>query len=69
MYIKWHPPVASKIMLNTDGATKPNPTNNGYEGIFRNSIGNCLMGFMDFSSTGTSTFIELHALLTGLQPA
>lgn len=63
MYVKWHPPPLGKIKLNTDGS------NNGIGGIFRNTTRQCLLGFMGASSTDNSTYMELNALLHGLQLA
>ncbi|XP_019226749.1 PREDICTED: uncharacterized protein LOC109208156 [Nicotiana attenuata] len=69
MYVKWHPPPLGKIKLNTDGAAKTNTSKNGIGGVFLNTMGQCLLGFMGKCSTCNSTYMELNALLQGLQLA
>ncbi|XP_019260354.1 PREDICTED: uncharacterized protein LOC109238377 [Nicotiana attenuata] len=69
MYVKWHPPPLGKTKLNTDGAAKTNTSNNGTGGVFCNTMGQCILGFMGTISTGNSTYMELNALLQGLQLA
>lgn len=69
MYIKWYPPTNGIIKLNVDGSSKGRPPENGIDGIFRNNTGYCLLGFMGAGPTRYSTYMELCALLLGLQLA
>lgn len=51
--VKWSPPLDNYIKLNMDGSFFGNPGRSGFGGIFRNSIGEWMLGFT--ASCGVST--------------
>lgn len=43
--VKWTPPPAGKVKLNTDGCAQGDPAEGGFGGVFRDEEGIWLCGF------------------------
>lgn len=63
----WNSPPAGMIQLNFDGASKGNPGQAGYGGVFRDHNGNPLGIFMGSIGWDTNNSAELEGLWRGLQ--
>lgn len=65
----WTLPNTGFIKLNFDGASKGNLGQEGYGGVFRNSLGQALGIFHGFIGQESNNAAELEGLLHGLQLA
>lgn len=52
--------------LNFDGASKGNPGNSGFGGLFRNHKGDSLLSFLGSKGWDTNNSVELEGLWQGL---
>lgn len=66
MYIKWKPPPKGYFKLNTDGELKQSNTSAGFEGVFRDTNGDWVMGYAGQYPSTNITNIELMTLFRGL---
>lgn len=64
--VGWSAPPANWIKLNFDGCSKGNPGNAGGGGLFRNSFGDWISGFVVNIGSCTAAEAELWAVLFGL---
>ncbi|OIT29739.1 hypothetical protein A4A49_59120, partial [Nicotiana attenuata] len=67
--IKWLPPTHLSLKLNIDGSFKGKYKKGGIGGIFRNSRGDWILGYLNSAIAYTPAYMELLALKTGLQLA
>ncbi|GKU94254.1 hypothetical protein SLEP1_g7776 [Rubroshorea leprosula] len=67
--VSWNPPPAGFIKLNTDGSANANPGEAGAGGVFRDELGNWLLGFYRNVGFTSSLSAELWALREGLKLA
>ncbi|GKV16390.1 hypothetical protein SLEP1_g27041 [Rubroshorea leprosula] len=67
--VSWNPPPAGFIKLNTDGSANANPGEAGAGGVFRDELGNWLLGFYRNVGFTSSLSAELWALRDGLKLA
>lgn len=67
--ISWTPPPINVIRLNVDGAVLANPGRGGVGGVFRDSNGSWVLGFMKACAHTTPLQAELLAILHGLRLA
>lgn len=58
----WTPPLKNTIKLNFDGASKGNPRNAGFGGIFRNHEGSPLLGYFGNIAWDSNNLAELEGL-------
>ena len=65
----WHPPDPNIIKLNYDGASKDNPSNAGFRGVFRNHKGMILWIYNGNIYYTTNNAAELQALAHGFDIA
>ena len=65
----WSPPFNGFIKLNFDGASKGNPGQAGYGGVFRTTTGQAIGVFHGFIGQDTNNAAELEGLLHGLHLA
>lgn len=65
----WNPPPTGMIQLNFDGASKGNPGQAGYGGVFRDHHGHPLSIFMGSIGWDTNNSAELEGLWRGLKIA
>lgn len=63
---KWLPPPKHMIQLNFDGASKGNPGNVGFQGIFRDYKGAPLLTFLGSKGWDTNNSAGLEGLWQGL---
>ncbi|KAK6778033.1 hypothetical protein RDI58_024751 [Solanum bulbocastanum] len=66
MYVKWNPFANSNIMLNTDSGFDSASGLSTLGGVFRNSIGDWMLGFTGTCPTSKPLETEMRALLLGL---
>ncbi|GKV53477.1 hypothetical protein SLEP1_g59999 [Rubroshorea leprosula] len=69
VFVGWNPPPPGVVKLNTDGSAVTNPGNAGAGGIFRDDLGNWLLGFYRNIGYTSSLSAELWALRDGLKLA
>lgn len=63
---KWLPPPMHMYQLKFDGASKGNPSNSGFGGIFRDYKGAPLLSFLGSKGWDTNNLVELEGLWQGL---
>ena len=63
---KWIPPPVNMIKLNFNGASKGNPGNSGFGGIFKDHQGAPLLSFFGSEGWDTNNSTELEGLWQGL---
>lgn len=66
MYVKWNPPTNSNIMVNTYSGCDTVSGLSTLGGVFRNSIGEWILGFTEICPTSKPRETEIWALLLGL---
>ncbi|XP_019251153.1 PREDICTED: uncharacterized protein LOC109230076 [Nicotiana attenuata] len=67
IWVKWTPPPTNMYKLNTDGVG--NPDKGGVGGVFRNTSGNWILGYIGSVQHTTNTQAELLVILKVLQIA
>ncbi|GKU87915.1 hypothetical protein SLEP1_g2242 [Rubroshorea leprosula] len=67
--VNWSPPPEGYIKLNSDGSALTNPGQTGAGGVFRDHLGNWLLGFMRNVGYSTALAAELWAIRDGLKLA
>lgn len=63
---KWIPPPRHMFQLNFDGASKGNPGNAGFGGIFRDHKGTPILTYLGSIGWDTNNSTELEGLWQGL---
>lgn len=63
--IAWDFPLPRWIKLNTDGSSGGNPSDVGCGGLFRNSNGHWISGFIYHIDNCTAQFAEIWAIYIG----
>lgn len=66
MYVKWNPSAGPNIMLNTDSSWDPASRLSTLGGVFRNSVGDWILGFTGTCPSCQPLEMETQALLLGL---
>lgn len=66
---RWQPPPKHSLKLNFDGASKGNPGNAGFGGIFRDYKGSPILIFYGNIGWDTNNSAELEGLWQGLRLA
>jgi len=61
------PPADAYIKVNVDGSSFGNPKNAGFGGLLRNHYGGWTQGFYGSRGRASNWFVELLAILGGLQ--
>ncbi|GLT26032.1 hypothetical protein SLA2020_011230 [Shorea laevis] len=67
--ISWDPPPPNWLKLNTDGSAASNPKNAGCGGLFRDSQGHWVVGFIRNIGHTIAIAVELYAIRDGLNIA
>lgn len=67
--IKWHLPQQHWYKLNRDGAFQTNGNKLGIRGMFRNHLGNSVMGYQKADCALSPRHVELQVIHVGLQIA
>ncbi|GKV35598.1 hypothetical protein SLEP1_g43845 [Rubroshorea leprosula] len=67
--VAWDPPPPDWLKLNTDGSAAGNPGTAGFRGLFRDSQGRSIIGFMRNGGHTTALAAELYAIRDGLNIA
>ncbi|GKV27995.1 hypothetical protein SLEP1_g37098 [Rubroshorea leprosula] len=67
IFVKWNPPPEGAIKLNTDGSAFGNPGMAGAGGVFRDHLGNWILGFSRNIGHTTSIAAKLWAIRDGLK--